>query len=340
MGQQEDIKRLFKLYLQGGTNPQQEKILFRHLNNSKNSSEEFAGLMEEAWEQEPVSPDHSPEAKEGLDQIWTKIEQKQQKKDRNYHILKYAASVILFVSAGLGWYSYQKQKPQTTIEWMSKTTGAGEKLRMVLPDSSIVYLGSESKLSWPVRFVKGSQRSIRLEGEAFFEVTHDTSSPFIVSAAHLRTRVLGTSFNIYAYPKDQTFSVTVRTGRVAVSEHKDGKVKSLSVLTPGMKLIYRDSSSKYAINTERVEDIKGWTENRFVFRRENLGMMLDRLERYYNVHFVLKNPELAECHFNATFNNKSIGQVMEQLRIMSGNKIKYKISNDKNTIALWGEGCQ
>ena len=92
--------------------------------------------------------------------------------------------------------------------------------------------------------------------------------------------------------------------------------------------------------TERVEDVKSWTENRFVFRKENLGMMLERLERYYNVHFELKNPDLAGCHFNATFNNKSIGQVMEQLRIMSGNKIKYKINNDKNTIALWGEGCQ
>jgi len=338
--QYEDIKRLFKLYLQGGTNPQQEKILFSYLKNNKKNDQDFNDLMSQAWEEQPASRDESSAAAEGLNQIWNKVEQKKQRKDHRFLLLKYAASVILFASAGLGWYSYQKQKTEAVIEWVSKTTGAGEKVKMILPDSSIVYLGSKSKLSWPARFIKGSLRNVRLEGEAFFEVKHDVSSPFIVYAAHLKTQVLGTSFNIYAYPDDQAFSVTVRTGKVAVAEHINGKTKALSILTPGMSLTYQEKSSRYAINTERVEDVKSWTENRFVFHKENLGMMLERLERYYNVHFELKNPDLAGCHFNATFNNKSIKQVMEQLRVMSGNKIKYKINNNKNTIALWGEGCQ
>lgn len=340
MENQQDIKRLFNLYLQGSINPQQEKVLFKYLRESKDTENEFAELMAEAWKKEPALREESAAAAQGLNQIWNKVEQKKQRKDHRFLLLKYAASVILFASAGLGWYSYQKQETEAVIEWVSKTTSAGEKVKMILPDSSIVYLGSKSKLSWPARFIKGSLRNVRLEGEAFFEVKHDVSSPFIVYAAHLKTQVLGTSFNIYAYPDDQTFSVTVRTGKVAVAEHINGKTKALSILTPGMSLTYQDKSSRYAINTERVEDVKSWTENRFVFRKENLGMMLERLERYYNVHFELKNPDLAGCHFNATFNNKSIGQVMEQLRIMSGNKIKYKINNDKNTIALWGEGCQ
>ena len=77
-----------------------------------------------------------------------------------------------------------------------RLTQKGEKVKLILPDSSVVYLGAGSKLTWPSHFVKGKLRNIQLEGEAFFEVKHDTSSPFIVHSGQMQTRVLGTSFNV------------------------------------------------------------------------------------------------------------------------------------------------
>jgi transmembrane sensor len=336
--QDEEIKRLLKLYLEGTANARQKNILFRYLADSKNKHSEFHDQMREAWQNEPAQRDESSKAAEGLAQIWARIEQGDQKKVKRLTIFKYAASVALFVSAAFGLYSYLKQGPVVIkpVELLSKTTAMGEKLKLILPDSSVVYLGGGSKLTWPAHFLKGGLRRIQLEGEAFFEVKRDTTSPFIVSTGKMQTRVLGTSFNIYAYPKDLSFSVAVCTGRVKVS----GNTKGLSILTPGMKLIYNSAKGEFIIDSVGVNEVNYWTANRFVFRNESLKGMLMRLERYYNVHFELKTTKLAACRFNATFTDKNIKEVMEQLKIMSGNHMRYKINTTNKTIALWGEGCQ
>ncbi|TDQ07484.1 FecR family protein [Pedobacter metabolipauper] len=341
MKENRDINRLFKLYLEGKANVQQKDILFQYLADSKNKDNEFYDLMKEAWQKEARQRDETPEAAAGLEQIWGKLQQKEEKKVQRYQVLKYAASIVFVLSSALGWYSYKNQQIQEMpIGMISKATQIGEKVKMILPDSSIVYLSGGSKLTWPSRFVKGSKRNIILAGEAFFEVKRDVSSPFIIHSGKMQTQVLGTSFNVYAYPADKEFSVAVKTGKVRVSENNGGKITRLSLLTPGMKLIYNAHNGKHAVNTERVEEVNSWVNNKFVFRDKSLAVILNQLERYYNVNFDLQNVKLGQCRFNATFYNKSIKDVMEQVRIMSGNHIKYKINNNNKKIALWGEGCQ
>lgn len=342
MRHNEEIKRLFELYLAGKTNSRQEDILFQYLADSKNMDDEFYDSMNAAWNNEPAKRDHSLRANKGLEQIWSTLEKTSQKKAQRNQILKYAASVVIFLSAALGWYSYQKHQPaeEKAIELFSKITAKGEKIKMILPDSSIVYLAGESKLSWPARFIKGSNRNILLEGEAFFEVKKDPSSPFIIKTGNMQTQVLGTSFNIYAYPKDKIFSVAVRTGKVKVSENINGKASILSLLTPGMKLVYHKDNGKYAVQVKRKDEINSWIENRFVFRNESLERILEKMERYYDVHFELKSDKLSSCQFNATFSNKNIKEVMEQLQVMSGSHIRYKISTNNKLITVWGGGCQ
>lgn len=340
--EQDYIKILFKSYLEGKTDPEQEKILMEYLADPANGDTEFHAVMEKAWKKQNSEPDYSPKANKGLDEIWNKIEDRQPKSRTFYPILKYAAAIVVVISAAIGWYAYKKtQQPlETAIALLSKTTQKGEKVKLMLPDSSIVYLGAGSKLTWPSHFIKGSLRNIRLEGEAFFEVKHDTSSPFIVHSGKMQTRVLGTSFNIYAYPKDGTFSVAVRTGKVGVSENNGGKLKHLSLLTPGMKLLYHIKARDYKVHTERIAEVNAWIKNSFTFKDVSLPNILKSLERYYNVHFDLKSNNLNQCNFNATFTNKSIGDVMEEIRIMSGKKMKYKIDTANKIITVWGEGCQ
>lgn len=340
--QNEEIKRLFKLYLAGKTNSRQDEILFRYLADSKNKDAEFYDQIEEAWLNEPALVDRSQQADEGFEQIQRKLEQRKLRKNQRFQALKYAASVLLILSAALGWHSSQKHQSDKVqpVELSSKTTAKGEKVKMILPDSSVVYLAGGSKLTWPARFVKGRARTVRLEGEAFFEVKSDITSPFIISTGKMQTRVLGTSFNIYAYPKDRTISVAVRTGKVKVSQYLGNKESTLSLLTPGMKLVYHKDNGKYAVDFERKEEINSWIDNRFVFRNENLTKMLKHLERYYDVRFEVKSDKMENCRFNATFSNKSIKDVMEQLRIMSGGHMQYKINEDNKLITLWGEACQ
>ena len=338
----ENIKTLFERYLEGKTDLEQEKFLMEYLADPSNADSEFHGVMENAWKKENSQADYSLEANRGIDQIWNKIEGRQPKRKSYYPILKYAAAIVVIISAALSWYAYKKtqQPTETAIAFLSKTTQKGEKVKLILPDSSVVYLGAGSKLTWPSHFVKGSLRNIRLEGEAFFEVKHDTTSPFVVHSGQMQTRVLGTSFNIYAYPKDGTFSVAVRTGKVKVSENKEGRLKELSLLTPGMKLMYHLRERDYSVGTERVTEVNAWIKNSFAFKDVSLPNMFRSLERYYNVHFELKGNKFIQCRFNATFTNKSIGDVMEEIRIMSGKHMEYRINTKTKTITVWGEGCQ
>ncbi|WP_316828304.1 FecR family protein [Pedobacter miscanthi] len=338
---QDHIKILFESYLEGKTNLEQEKFLMDYLADPANGDSEFHAVMEKAWKKQNSQPDYSAEANKGLNEIWNKIEY-QQPKSRSYPILKYAAAIVVVISAAIGWYAYKKmQQPvEMAIALLSKTTLKGEKVKLMLPDSSIVYLGAGSKLTWPSHFVKGNLRNIELEGEAFFEVKHDTTSPFIVHSGKMQTRVLGTSFNIYAYPKDGTFSVAVRTGKVRVSERSEGKLKQLSLLTPGMKLLYHLKARNMSVSTERITEVNGWIKNSFAFKDVSLPNMLKSLGRYYNIHFELNSNKLNKCRFNATFTNKSIEDVMEEIRVMSGKQMKYKIDTVNKTITVWGEGCQ
>ncbi|MFC1222925.1 FecR family protein [Pedobacter sp. BG31] len=338
----ENIKILFEYYLAGKTTPEQEKILMEYLADPANADSEFYGVMESAWTAKTTETDYSLTAVNGLAEIWDKVEKRQPKSRLFSPLLKYAAAVIVIISASLGWYLYLnvQQATQTSITFLSKTTQKGERLKLILPDSSVVYLGAESRLTWPSRFVKGNLRNIQLEGEAFFEVKHDTTSPFIVQSGEMQTRVLGTSFNIYAYPEDETFSVAVRTGKVGVSENSTGKLRHLSLLTPGMKLSYHLKAHHYDIRNERISEINAWIKNSFAFKDVSLANMFQSLERYYNVRFEMKTNKLNDCRYNATFTNKSISDIMEEIRIMSGKKMRYKIDNANKIITVWGEGCQ
>lgn len=342
MKNNEELRKLFKLYLEGNADPQQEETLLRYLYSVKSDDREFSDLIQEAWSNEPSIREDSFEVDQDFEQILAKADTRQQQKSQRFGVLQYAASIVLVCSAALGWYSYQRNllKPVQTVEIFSRTTNHGEKLKIILSDSTVVFLGGSSTLKWPSRFVRGQNRNIRLEGEGFFEVKRDTLSPFIVHSGNIQTQVLGTSFNISAYPSDNIFSVAVRTGKVGVSENYKGVLKRLSLLTPGMKLDYYKENQRYVLSTAKAEDINSWTTNRFIFEDASLLTMLGKLERYYKVKFDLKSPCLANSRqFNATFNQKSIKDVMEQVRMMSGENIHYKITKD-SLITVWGEGCK
>ncbi|SHF99394.1 FecR family protein [Pedobacter caeni] len=336
----EEINKLFKLYLEGNTTPEQEEELFFHIGRQEEMDKSFEESTAEIWNEDNSWRDDSLSAKAELQSVWSKIaEEEDLRKKANSSWLKYAASFILVCAAALGWYAVKTETKEghQPIALMTKITKRGERVKLLLPDSSVVYLNAVSKLSFPQHFEKGKTREIHLEGEAFFEVKSDASRPFIVHSGNLQTRVLGTSFNIDAYPGSQHFSVSVRTGKVGVSASNEGKLTHLSFLTPGKNLVYKLRDSSYAVNETRADDFNSWTENRFIFKNELLSIILTRLERSYNVSFKVKNNKMLKSRFNATFQNKNIKQIIEELHIMSSGKIHYEFNAPKTIITLWGE---
>lgn len=338
------ITELFKRYMEGSLTRAEEKELMDYLRDNDIPEDEFTEILQEAWDREPGDRNDSEEVDREFSQITKKISAKKPLYKKLNPYLPYAAAVLLFFAGTMMWQKHSRRPVESRpveLTMSSKTTQIGEKVKITLSDGTKIYLAGNSTLEWPDTFVKGENREVYLEGEAFFEVKTDSLSPFIVHSGELRTKVLGTSFNIYAYPEDNEVSVAVRTGKVEVSRALGDNLTTLSLLTPGMKILFDRAQGQYTMATEQTDDMNAWVSNRFVFKDTGLPEMLEKLGRYYKVSFTYDKSCLSTySSFNATFENVNIKDVVEQIHLMSAGRIQYKFENNHKDVKLWKEGCR
>ena len=163
----------------------------------------------------------------------------------------------------------------------------GKKSQLTLEDGTKVWLNAGSRMAFPTKFT-GKKREIFLEGEAYFEVAHIASQPFVVNAGDIAIKVLGTRFNLSAYNTDKLTETVLLEGKVTVSERSAlGFLKSETVLATNQKASYdRNNRSISIINVSDADLSIAWTEGWFKFSQQSLNDVLSKLERYYNVQFV------------------------------------------------------
>lgn len=161
----------------------------------------------------------------------------------------------------------------------------GGQYRLVLADGTKVWLNAASSLRYPTRF--GDKiREVSISGEAYFEVAHDANKPFFVKCEGQRIQVLGTHFNVRAYPDEQLVRTTLLEGSVALT--KEGVTDHITRLQPG------EEASLFMggdIRVNRLSDVTvriGWTKGYFAFNRADLGTVLRELSRWYDVEFKVK----------------------------------------------------
>jgi len=158
----------------------------------------------------------------------------------------------------------------------------GKNSKVILSDGTVVWLNAGSRLSYPENFGNSNQRVVSLDGEGYFEVTRNTSKPFIVETRHSRIKVLGTSFNIKSYP-DETIEETVLVkGSVSVGLI-DSPARDAVVLEPNQCAIITGTNKKYAVFKVNAEDYISWIESIFIFHGEPLPSVLMRISRFYNI---------------------------------------------------------
>lgn len=150
-----------------------------------------------------------------------------------------------------------------------------------LADGTKVMLGAGSKLTYPQKF-SGSNREVKLSGQAFFNVSPDKSHPFIVKTKKMDVTVMGTSFEIFSYDNDKEVEAVLLTGKVkvAISDNKklEGKIYTLA---PNEKLTYSEEKGVNLTNID-ADAYSGWRKGkRMSFKNETLQMILNRLEKWY-----------------------------------------------------------
>ncbi|AMP98966.1 hypothetical protein AY601_2065 [Pedobacter cryoconitis] len=242
--------------------------------------------------------------------------------------LAMAASLILIIGFGLNHYKTHKSNPQNQLTEI--TNPYGQQSSFILPDSSIVYLNAGSKLKYPKHFA-AHKRLVILEGEAFFDVKHKTTQPFIIQTGKVSTTVLGTSFNVKAFPKESHIAVTVKTGKVGVVFKEKNHAAVTSFLLPDQQLQIDTKTGKTNKNEINAEAICDWRNYRMVFYNASLKEITSTIARTYKLDIELEDPAMAAIKVTTSFNKTPIDQMLKTLAILTGSH--YTKSN--NTIIFY-----
>ncbi|NLR62540.1 FecR family protein [Chitinophaga polysaccharea] len=204
------------------------------------------------------------------------------------------------------------------------STPAGTKFKIVLPDNSIVWLNAASTLKYPAAF-GAANRTVRLTGEAYFDIAADPARPFVVQAGQQSIQVLGTVFNVNAYPEDGLSKTTLLQGAVKVS-HNGGSV----VIQPGQQAICEgNTGNSIRTTTADTEKETAWINNLFSFKNDNLPSVMRDVARWYNVQIRYSGPIPEERFFGEISRNSKLEDVLKILEI---NGITFEVKDNIITV--------
>lgn len=258
-------------------------------------------------------------------------------------LVRSAAAVLLLIgiTAAIATIYSRTMQPSQLCEI---STDYGSKTTFKLPDGSTIVLNSKSKISYPTRFNK-KFREVSLEGEAYFEVTKDAKHPFIVKTNGINVRVLGTTFNVKAYPEEGTVETTLLTGHVKL-EHtsSEGKThvidlkpqqratfikdkgtihlsaqdeKQIIANTNQYKALNNPSQNVILINKVNPSVYVAWKDNMLVFDNESFESIAVKMERRYGVKITFESEEVKRIHFTGTFPDMPVEQSLKALQFAS-----------------------
>ena len=203
--------------------------------------------------------------------------------------------------------NYQDTGDVEELVYNTLTVPYGKRFDVVLSDGTVVFMNSGTELKYPIAFLKEGHREIYIEGEAYFDVAPDTGRPFVVNAGDLDVEVLGTQFNVLAYPEDVVTDVVLVEGSVGLTK---GDIMENVVLSPGEKGMFDRGSNTIAARKVNTGIYTAWRTGELVFRRTPFENLAKKLERHYNVSIVIENEALKQEVFSASFNNETIETVL------------------------------
>jgi ferric-dicitrate binding protein FerR (iron transport regulator) len=205
---------------------------------------------------------------------------------------------------------HKEAKDNEDVKYNSLVTPRGKVYNLVLADGTKVWLNASSAIKYPVSF-SSDIRKVYLTGEAYFEVARDTLKPFIVSTSEMDIEVLGTIFNVMAYPDDKVMETTLVSGQVKVKAYKNNMI-----LTPGMQA-HIDKENKIVNQTKTDTDMfTSWRFGRYIFEYENLEGVMGKLSRWYDVQVSFADTEKKNLHFSGSlFKYKEIDETLHIIEL-------------------------
>lgn len=224
--------------------------------------------------------------------------------------------------------NYQNGSKDGTLTYNKLTIPYGKTFQVQLSDGTLIHLNAGTTFRYPERFIKGHNRMVFVDGEAYFEVGKDKKHPFIVNANGINIRVTGTKFNVSNYKEDEKKNVVLVEGAVSVYNKEEVYNKnSPFLLTPGHKAEWSVDKKHIAIEETDTSIYTAWINGKLIFRDLPFNNIIIKLERHYNVKIINNNKLLGNKRFDATFDVETIEQVLNTINKNFG--IKYTIVNNQ-----------
>lgn len=241
-------------------------------------------------------------------------------------------AAILILLAGLSWVvlDYSKTtKVEPVISLIEKENPNGRKSTFTLSDGTVVKLNSDSRFEFPSQFGE-EKREVVLEGEAFFEVSENREKPFIIRTGNITTTVLGTTFNVKAYPNENEVNVALVSGRVAVENTKESSREEPLILKPNQMAVYNSTSDELKASSFDYSEVISWKDGVLALKNADLSQIKSKLEKWYGVDIIYKNTPGNHGDVTANYIKEPLDNVLKSL----GHTMKFDYAIDGKRIEI------
>ncbi|MEH6681261.1 MAG: FecR domain-containing protein [Sediminicola sp.] len=240
------------------------------------------------------------------------------------NLLRVAAGIAVLVMCSLGYVTYQGTDGKE-VEYVHLSTNDGKRKTIRLDDGTQIRLNVNSRLDYPKSFDNSRERKVFLEGEAFFKVAKNVKKPFVVMSNGLKTKVLGTQFNINGNKEE----VNVYLVEGSVQVEADTTIK---ILEPNQKAIYSPIQKSIGISNPQQQQELAWMSDTFTFQNEPLGEVAKAVGKRFNVEIYFREPGIKEKRVTAHFEHQSLNTIL--ISLTKGGDLKFR-TNDNQKIEIY-----
>ncbi len=297
--------------------------------NEKEVNQKTYDILSEVWEYQSPTKDQHRSLFESIKRRITVLELKPHSRIQYPIWFKVAAMVFVFIVSNFMVYYFSKSsvEEKASVAWHEIVVPRGNRMKIVLPDSTSVWLNNETRFKYASDY--GTNRQVELSGEAYFDVKHDEKHPFIVHIGDQQIRVLGTRFSVNAYPEDRIIETSLVSGSVKFESNSKIDGKSEHMLKSGYSLYYDKVNN--SISTAKIQSsyYSYWENGVYSFKDESLESLAVKIKRIFNIEVVFQDDFLKTKTYTGDINiNDNIYIFMEAIRRTSVEPIEYKFNKN------------
>lgn len=295
---------------------------------NSSSNKKTYNILTQLWNFKAISSNSSLSLYDLIKRRISVFQHQPPKSFYNTTVFRIAAIIIvILLSNFMVYFINEKSQNQEVSAWQEIVVPRGNRMKMVLPDSTVVWLNNETVLKYASNF--SDDRSVELSGEAYFNVKHDPTHPFVVNVGKQQIKVLGTKFSVNAYPEDNIIETSLISGSVKFETSSESSKSKSYLLEPGNTLTFNKISNKLTLQKIQSAYYEYWENGMYSFKDESFESLSYKIKRIFNVEIVFEDQKLKSKTFTGTIGiNDNIFIFMEAIKRTAAEPIEYKFNKN------------